>query len=227
VLLHHRGGQPATRSLLRLAQPEYRAARFAELLAVQWGRLVLAAPVRSAEVRAGALLPCEARSDSLWRPGEQGGEGVAACQPAFLERLQARLGTNAVQGLRLASGYRPERLTAVVAPPAAPAVAARAAAAVQASPEPPAQWRTGAHPLWLLPQPQVLAAAPSGGGYPWLQGRALQLLAGPERLESGWWDGHDIQRDYYVAADAEGARLWIYRERDGSPPRWFLHGYFG
>ena len=49
---------------------------------------------------------------------------------------------------------------------------------------------------------------------------------GPERIETGWWDGHDVRRDYYVALSRAGVRLWIFRER---PPgqRWFLHGVFG
>ena len=55
---------------------------------------------------------------------------------------------------------------------------------------------------------------------------ALELLAGPERIESGWWDGADVQRDYYIASDAHGARLWIYRECAGAK-QWFLHGIFG
>ena len=42
------------------------------------------------------------------------------------------------------------------------------------------------------------------------------MLAGPERIESGWWDGADVRRDYYVASDARGARLWIYRECAGA-----------
>jgi protein ImuB len=55
---------------------------------------------------------------------------------------------------------------------------------------------------------------------------ALALLSGPERIESGWWDGGDIQRDYYVVKDSAGALLWIYRECTGAR-RWFLHGIFG
>jgi protein ImuB len=52
------------------------------------------------------------------------------------------------------------------------------------------------------------------------------LLAGPERIESGWWDGADVQRDYYVASDPQGARFWIYRECAGAR-KWFLQGIFG
>jgi protein ImuB len=77
-------------------------------------------------------------------------------------------------------------------------------------------------PLWLLHTPQQLE---SQRGRPQHHG-PLELLAGPERIESGWWDGADVQRDYYVASDAGGARLWIYRECTRQK-RWFLHGLFG
>ena len=49
-----------------------------------------------------------------------------------------------------------------------------------------------------------------------------ELLAGPERIESGWWDGADIARDYYLARGAAGAHWWVYRDlRSGA---WHLHG---
>jgi protein ImuB len=56
---------------------------------------------------------------------------------------------------------------------------------------------------------------------------SLKLLRGPERIESGWWDGARIARDYFVAQDQHAVRYWIYRERDHEQPRWFLHGVFG
>jgi protein ImuB len=51
------------------------------------------------------------------------------------------------------------------------------------------------------------------------------LLAGPERIESGWWDGGEVLRDYFIAQSRDTALLWIYRERrlQGG---WFLHGIF-
>ena len=57
-----------------------------------------------------------------------------------------------------------------------------------------------------------------------LQG-ALELVAGPERIEAGWWDGDEVRRDYYVAENAHGETYWIFREhRDTSA--WYLHGVF-
>ena len=81
-------------------------------------------------------------------------------------------------------------------------------------------------PLWLLERPQPLGERQQR---PWLQG-PLTLLAGPERIETGWWDGELMQRDYFIAGDTEGVLLWIYRERlpgDGQVAGWFLQGRFG
>lgn len=69
-------------------------------------------------------------------------------------------------------------------------------------------------PVWLFSDPDPVRRD------------RYQLLRGPERIESGWWDGHDVQRDYFVAADTNGARHWLFRERQ-PPHRWYLHGLFG
>jgi protein ImuB len=47
---------------------------------------------------------------------------------------------------------------------------------------------------------------------------------GPERIETGWWRGQDVHRDYYIVETTIGARFWIFRCRDDA--RWFLHGCF-
>jgi protein ImuB len=47
---------------------------------------------------------------------------------------------------------------------------------------------------------------------------------GPERIETGWWRGRDVRRDYYLVESAAGKRFWLFRAvRDGA---WFLHGTF-
>jgi protein ImuB len=76
--------------------------------------------------------------------------------------------------------------------------------------------------LWMLDTPQPLGQR---NGQPCHGGR-LCLLSGPERIETGWWDGGDVARDYYQARTSQGELLWIFqdrRNRDG----WYLHGIFG
>jgi protein ImuB len=63
-----------------------------------------------------------------------------------------------------------------------------------------------------------------------LRDHALQVLSGPERIESGWWDGGDVRRDYYVVRTSLGQRAWAFqpagvRDGDGGSG-WMLHGWF-
>lgn len=213
LLLEHRR-QPSTRVLLRLAAPEHLAQRLSALLAERLSRVALPGPVRRVALRSGPLWQAALGNANLWQPGEQGG-GATAQMPGFLHTLRARLGDQAVQGLALRPDHRPERLSQVAEPQLQFAGAADLAA-------PP--WSSDRRPLWLLPAPQPLQQDASG--WPVCDGQRLRLLAGPERLETGWWDGQDIRRDYYMAADAAEVRLWVFRERDGQR-RWFLHGPFG
>jgi protein ImuB len=75
-------------------------------------------------------------------------------------------------------------------------------------------------PVWLLSEPVTLSAAEVQQ----LEQGDLVLEMGPERIESGWWDGKDIARDYYIARRAGGARWWVFQERRSK--EWYLHGVF-
>jgi len=214
--LRHRD-RPPTSCLLRLARPEARAARFADLLRERLGTLTLPAPVRRCELRTGALLARPLANRVLWGAGERGGEGASEEGFALIEQLRARLGRDGVYALGLHADHRPECMVHPLEPPTGGAAAASAALAAAALP-----WSATRRPLWLLAAPQALRER---HGLPVHDG-ALELVRGPERIESGWWDGTDIERDYYVACDARRAWLWIFRER-AAPHRWFLHGFFG
>ena len=78
-------------------------------------------------------------------------------------------------------------------------------------------------PLWMLPEPASLRA---DDGMPHYRGR-LTLLEGPERLETGWWDADGVARDYYLAVNPQGMRLWVFRNRRREAAGWYLHGIFG
>lgn len=212
VQFFHRRHAP-TRHVLRLAAPAWQAAQFLRLLELELQRTGLPAPVCRCELRSGPLVEVTHDSSALWHPGEHGGGAAGTQMPSFLEQLRARLGQDAVTGMALVEEHRPERQSVTAPPQLRPATSAPA----------DLPWTTGRRPLWLLPEPRPLAEQDA---WPCREGRRLALLAGPERLETGWWDGADIQRDYYQAMDAAGVRLWIYRER-GASRRWYLHGFFG
>lgn len=58
------------------------------------------------------------------------------------------------------------------------------------------------------------------------QGRQERIAYswGPERMQTGWWRGKAMGRDYYRIETAAGRWLWIFR--DLFTKRWFLHGAF-
>lgn len=120
----------------------------------------------------------------------------------LLERLRARLGEQAIKALEPQADYRPEcaqRLTS-------------ASTIRRANPSLPTA--LGKRPNWLLATPQPIA--PSD----------LHLLSGPERIESGWWDGFDCRRDYYIAEDPHLRQVWVFKT-PGPNGGWFIHGVFG
>jgi protein ImuB len=261
-LLRHRHAEP-TSCVLRLASPVADVRRLTELLGERLSALTLPEPVRSCELRSSSLVLRVFSSNSVWQPGEYGG-GADAEATELIERLRARLGPEAVYGLQVLPGHRPENAWGVrepvderglgarrkvaavrgsvaagseakgiaiearkgplrgAVPGAATLPAARDGTAFLAYGRRSGRQAPLARPMWLLPEPRLLSER---DGLPRRRG-PLRLLGEPERIETGWWDGGDIARDYYTATDLHGVRLWIFRERT-SPHRWFLHGVFG
>ena len=184
-----------------LVAPARDAAHFTLLARERLGGLALPAAVRAIALDAGDVVPLAGEALALFDDG--------ASSPGdwkkLVERLRARLGGTAVHYLAVAAEHRPEH---------ASRESATGAGAAGAD-------HPGLRPFWLLPAPQPLEeidAAPHRDG-------PLKLLAGPERIESGWWDGGDVARDYFVAETADRALVWVYRERR-APGGWFLHGLF-
>jgi len=212
----HRHASP-TRCVLTLAAPCSDEHQLAALFGERLNALQLPAPVRACELRADQLMPQLLSGRCLWQPGEHGGE-AAEQSGGLIDRLRARLGPEAVYGLGLRQEHRPEGAWMTTPPPPA---AARRVACARAT-DTPCEAAPPERPLWLLPAPQPLAAQ---NGLPRRRG-LLRLVSEPERIETGWWDGGEVARDYYIAIDPRGVRLWVFRER-AAPHGWFLHGIFG
>lgn len=127
----------------------------------------------------------------------------------FMEQLHARLGGDSLKSINTIAEHCPEYATQQLN--YTDSKANSPAAAVANNPR----------PFWLLDEPIQLALR-SGKLY---HRRSITLISGPERIESYWWSGRDIRRDYYIARERGGSRLWIFRERSGER-HWYLHGYF-
>ena len=161
-------------------------------------RVQLPEPVLTLQLRVDDAQPFEETTDSLL--------GAKSIVPHrhLLERLRNRLGEHQVQGLCTVPDYRPERAWGFCVP--------------GGSGEPADMHAQ--QPPWLLNEPvplRVVDEMPEYGG-------PLRLHSLPRRIESGWWDGYDIARDYFVALSRAGERLWVFRDRRSG--RWFLHGLF-
>jgi protein ImuB len=197
---------PPTRLRLRFAEPVTAAARIVALLRERLARAEWPEPVRSVRLRSGPLSEARAQPGDLFALDR----GRASAVPQLVERLRARLGEEAVHGLCLVPEHRPEA-----------AWEKGDILLFQSSGKGECPLFPSQRPVWLLAEPQRL----EGEEQPRYQG-ALELEEGPERIESGWWDGRDVRRDYYVARTPAGVRVWIFRERR-TPGGWFLHGVFG
>lgn len=197
---------PPTAIDLALARPQRDGARLAALLSERLGRTELPAPAIALSlsvedcVAAGsetlALLPAAPELPGDWT--------------ALAETLVARLGPDRVFGIEICDEHRPE-------------FASRSRDCFS-SPLSAASVPSAPRPLWLYHTPIALGRS-SAAEQPPAHGGALRLLAGPERIESGWWDGAPVARDYFVARNPRGQTFWIYREL-AVPQRWFIHGLF-
>jgi protein ImuB len=82
--------------------------------------------------------------------------------------------------------------------------------------------------LWPLPiAVTVTAVVPDGppARFRWKNRQHIVTdCVGPERIETGWWRGRHVQRDYFRVTDSAGSRFWLFRERNTG--EWFLHGVF-
>jgi protein ImuB len=211
--LRHRA-LPATRVRLGLASVTGECRRLADVLDEKLNRLELAAPVRGMVLRTGALQPLSAESLDAFAGMRGSGREVRTgdTAPQLVERLRARLGDEAVYGVRSLAEHRPEaacRRVHELHLDSAPRVPDGK------QPEVPDMPR----PMWLLDVPVLLSAH-----FDLLLKQGLILEQGPERIESGWWDGKDVVRDYYVARQIHGARWWVFHERQSRS--WYLHGLF-
>ena len=121
--------------------------------------------------------------------------------------MTARLGRDACFGLSLANDHRPEL------------------AWMPVSLRTKDYWGTNVsqdnvRPTFLLSKPSALKTEDNR---PYLRGK-LTLLQGPERIDFGWWDHKEINRDYYIARHQCGALYWVYHQVANN--QWYLHGIF-
>lgn len=207
LVLKH-GREQHTSLSLAAREPARHARHWLSLLREKFAVAALAAPVIEITMRVERLAHYAVVSESLLA-AHAGGTPSADLQ-TLVDRVVARLGHAAVWQIAHHNDHRPEY-------------------AWQAGANPHATQRPIQHPMhrpmlrptWLLREPRALTTMHD---IPRYHGE-LTLLAGPERIDTGWWDGKPVTRDYFIARNPQDEICWVYRDyRFGR--KWYLHGFF-
>ncbi|ABM97382.1 conserved hypothetical protein (plasmid) [Methylibium petroleiphilum PM1] len=199
---------------IRTGEPTRSAEHFSRLLNEHLAKTELLAPVGDLELEAVDVQALEETSGSLLPDTVRQGETLRE----VLERISARLGPERVLRPVVTEDHRLE--WAQCWQPAAEKLP-RESSCLDVP-----------QPSWVLPEPLKLATR---GPKPMYQGE-LHLLAGPHRVEGGWWhrvqtpsgqDNRHVQRDYWVALSESAGVLWVFQERlADEDAAWYLHGIF-
>lgn len=197
-----------------LFRPSANASHLLELAHMQLDRISLPGPIDVVSMAVFAAAPLSAWQQGLFDPS---GSENRRQLGLLVDRLSNRLGREAV-------------VRALPQPEAQPELAVRYEPLAGALPSKSKQrYKSALRPLRLANKPipiKVLAVIPDGPPRQFRYLREYRVVRawGPERIQTGWWRGRYIQRDYYRVETQDGKRFWIFRELRSDD--WFLHGAF-
>lgn len=238
--LHHRDRGPVSCINLGTQELCHQTTRWCALWQEHLQKTRLRNPVVGITLCSGLTQSMHVKSEALF-PGP---ELMRQAQASLLERLQARLGSDSICLMVLTPDHRPEfaqKLCPFKASPQpldTPRTAVKPMGAktlVKKHDDPSIDSRPGLRapsfglprPIWFFENPIPIRER---SNRPYWQG-PLKLIAGPERIETAWWDGQWFARDYFIAADTNDVLYWIYRSRQPASEQtcfdWFVQGCFG
>ncbi|MCY7295783.1 Y-family DNA polymerase [Alteromonas sp. a30] len=192
----HQRDEPAQCFKVGSVSGDDKASSWLPLIELKLEKIQLSAPVFAIEVEAGNTQPKSAEINDLFSANVI---GISYAQ--LISLLSARLGESALLHPQIVNDHRPE-------------YASQYREALQPTLEPLslqlAQEKARLRPSFLLKTPLPLQ-------------EKTQLIYGPERISTGWWDDNAITRDYFIARTPQGRFYWVYRTPSLS---WFVHGIF-
>ena len=190
---------------VRFAAARQRKAAFMEVVRLALNKTELPENVLEIGLQAKSLAPWTTRSRELFEPPlEQESATQRPSQKAktapteLVDRFTAHLGEAGCSGLAVTGQHIPEW-------------AWRRLGTGETGDSPDSSAGIN-RPLWFFDPPRRIDR------------QSFEILNGPERLQTGWWEAAGRARDYYVIRCGNGARGWAFVQPDG---KWFLHGYFG
>ena len=184
--------------------------RFSKLLRAHLENLRLSAPVVTVKLTISEFIEFRGYSEALPLGGGNREREGNSDLIELMEQFVARLGKDSVLKIRTTPNYCPE-------------LAIRQLRYDQIG-----NFKIERKKISLTPRPLMLLQVPKElavkGGRLYNK-ENITIISGPERIETQWWNASDVLRDYYIALEQNGSRLWIYRERNKTK-KWYLHGYF-
>src|SRR5690606_26500695 len=220
LVFEHRRAEPTVHRL-ELLEHTGNGLRLLELLCDKLERIELPAPATALRLRAGPLEPAVAEAGRLFKGdgsteggararlverlrGRLGESAVHGLAPAADHRPERASTATEVPGVLLRRSGAERRRAARARESGAGGTGTSGAdvrgtgASDAAASGAPGSARvgdtsgtlrepSGERPLWLSPAPEPLRCV---AGKPYLAG-TLRMIDGPERIESGWWDGQD------------------------------------
>lgn len=190
----HHRDIPAVSLSLYSAAGEYKTQPWLALSALYLERVRLEAPVIALTLSSSQVIDKNSSGNDLFK-GKQG----LLSNKELISLLEAKLGKNMVSHLAITDQHAPEQANNIT-------LALTASNGKEAVNELPKL-----RPSYLLPIPQPLT-------------KKISLSHGPERIQTLWWTGHELTRDYYIGQTAQQQWCWVFKQPDN---RWFIHGYFG
>jgi protein ImuB len=174
-------------------RPIYKTADWLDIIDLKLESMKFESPVYALSLNCEKYEIAEIANDDMFT---QKSTHLAAL--TLLSRLQSKLGSKGIKQLNFVGDFRPERST-TLSEIGKPIKNKYSLTSIFAD-----------RPGLLLPTPEPLQ----------LQ---VEVIKGPERIQTGWWDDHPVNRDYYIGQSQDGQQVWIFKT---PTQEWFLHGYF-
>lgn len=191
--------------VIKLTQAQAEKHNFINLSRIKLESFRIDTGVHTLTLQAEQLLPAKAYKAQLFQDHERTVSGEPL--DTVLDKLRARLGESVSYQICCQDEHLPELASTITG------------SAGKTATLPPAGTAGSIRPAWLLPRPARLHERQQQLHWH----GALQLLHGPERIETRWWE-QTARRDYFIAQHESGALYWVYR--DLRSRQWFVQGVF-
>ncbi|MGI9295086.1 MAG: Y-family DNA polymerase [Pseudomonadales bacterium] len=191
--------------IIQLTQAQADKRNFMNLSRIKLEQFRISTSIHTLALKAEQLLPAKAYNTQRFQDNDR----LVSSEPlnVVLDKLSARLGEHASYQVCCQDEHLPELASATTHTTSKNTAKITAGAA------------NAIRPTWLLPHPARLHERRQQLYWHGV----LQLLHGPERIETRWWE-QTARRDYFIAQHESGALYWVYH--DLRSRHWFVQGVF-